>query len=186
MTEQPSPLDTPQSVSLVLEVMPEDERNADPALVEAVRSDTLNALRTAGATIEHEYSGRRGVSADVITGLTAVAINAWAQKEIILADTSALVTIFTPVVLIARHLRAAYEKRAGKDVTQQAPIKITVEIDGAPPISVEAATLETAETALHLARRFQQQHPAVAAKVTSQSKAKTIARVPRSQPRKRR
>ncbi len=37
MTEHPPPLDTPQSVSLVLEVMPEDERNADPALVEAVR-----------------------------------------------------------------------------------------------------------------------------------------------------
>jgi hypothetical protein len=115
-----------------------------------------------------------------------VLATAWTQKDVILADGSALITIFTPVVLIVKYLHEAHERRVGKDAAQQSPIKITAEIDRAC-ISIEAPDLETAEAAISkLAQRFQTQHPAIASRVTSQSNAKLKARVSKRPPRKRR
>ena len=166
---------------ITLEVVPDDSHDADPALVDAVGRDTADALRNDGYTIEPVYTGTRGGGLLVNVVMPMLATT-WAQKDIILADGSALVTIFTPIVLIARKLHEAHDQRKGKDAAQQSPIKITVEIDGAP-ISIEAPDRETAET---LAQRFLTQHPAIASRVTSQSKAKIKASVPKKPPRKRR
>ena len=162
-----------------LEVVPDDPQDADPALVDAVGRDVFDALRNDGYTIKPVYTGARGgFLIDVFT-------TAWAQKDIILADGSALITIFTPVVLIAKKLHEAHDRRKGKDVAQQSPIKIAVEVDGAS-ISIEAPDLEAAEGAMKLAQRFQTQHPAIASQVTSQSSAKLKASVSKRPPRKRR
>jgi hypothetical protein len=166
-----------------LEVVPDDPRDADPALVDAVGRDVFDALRHDGYTIKPVYTGARGgfLIDIVLPMLTA----AWTQKDVILADGSALITIFTPVVLIAKKLHEAHEQRKGKDAAQQSPIKITVEIDGGTT-SIEAPDLESAEAAMELAQRFQMQHPAIASKVTSQSSAKLKASVSKPPPRRRR
>ena len=169
---------------ITLEVVPDDPHDADPALVDAVGREAADALRTDGYTIEPVYTGTRGggLLVDVVMPVLATA---WAQKEVILADGSALVTIFTPVVLIAKKLHEAHEQRKGKDAAQQSPIKIAVEIDGAT-ISIEAPDLEAAEGAIRLAQRFQVQHPAVVSQVTSQSNARLKASVSKRPLRKRR
>jgi len=169
---------------ITLEVIPDDPHDADPALVDAVGRDTADALRNDGYTIEPVYTGTRG--GDFLVGiLIPMLVTAWTQKDTILADGSALITIFTPVVSFAKRLHEAHERRVGKDAAQQSPIKITVEIDGAS-ISIEAPDLENAEGAIKLAQRFQTQHPAVASKVTNRSSAKLKASVSKRPPRKRR
>ncbi|MFL5625949.1 MAG: hypothetical protein ACJ788_10200 [Ktedonobacteraceae bacterium] len=168
---------------ITLEVVTEDPHDADPALVDAVGRNTTDALRSDGYTIEPVYTGQRGgfLIDVVIPFLTTI----WVQKDVILADGSALVTIFTPVILVAKHLKEAHEKRVGKDANQQSPIKITTEIDGVP-LSIEPPDLETAEAALKLAQRFQTAYPVVAAMVTPQSKVKVKGSVPKKPSRKRR
>lgn len=169
--------------AITLEVVSEDSHFADPALVDAVGRDTTDALHNHGYSIEPVYTSQRGgFLVDVLIPFLTIA---WTNKDIILADGSALVTIITPVVMLIQHLREAHEKRVGKEAFQQAPIKITVEIDGSP-IAIEAPDLETAEDALKLARHFQTQHPVIAAKVTSQSLVKVTGSVPKRPPRKRR
>jgi len=169
---------------ITLEVIPDDPHDADPALVDAVGRDAADALRSDGYTIEPVYTGQRG--GDFLIGiLIPMLVTAWTQKDTVLADGSALVTIFTPVVSFAKRLHEAHERRKGKDAAQQSPIKIAVEIDGAS-ISIEAPNLEAVEGAMKLAQRFQMQHPAVASQVTSQSSAKLKASVSKRLPRKRR
>ena len=177
------PLDSgiPDGFILTLEVVPEDQDNTDPALVIAVGQDTADVLLNEGYRIKPLYTGKRGgFFVDVVIPLVAVA---WAQKDIILTDVSELVTIFTPVVLVARHLQEMHEKRVGKNSAQQSPIKITVEIEGAS-IAIEAPDLKAAESALKLAKRFQTIHPDTASKVTSQSKTKLKGSIPKKLPRK--
>src|SRR5260370_2302716 len=137
--------DNSNGFRITLEVTPDDPHDADPALVDAVGRDTADALSNDGYTIEPVYTGTRG--GDFLVNVLATA---WAQKDTILADGSALTTIFTPVVSFAKRLHEAHGRRVGKDAAQQSPIKITVEIDGAS-ISIEAPDRETAET---LAQRF--------------------------------
>ena len=176
-------IENPQQMTLSLEVVPEDPQDADVALVSAVGLDTTEALSNNGYAVEPTYTGQRGgfLVDVVIPFLTTV----WAQKEIILADISALAGIFSAAVAVVQHLRKAYEKYVGKDTAQQAPIKITLEIDNAS-ISVEAPDLQRAEAALTLAQHFQNLHPRVAAKVTHQSHIKVKGSVPKRPQRQRR
>ena len=175
--------DSSNRSSITLELVPEDPRDADPALIDAVGRDTADALRTEGYAVEPLYTTHRGgFFVDVIIPFLNVI---WTNKDVILADGSALVTILTPIVLIARSLYKAHEKRVGKEASQQSSIKITAEIDGVP-ISIEATDLGTADAALKLAQRFQTQHPAAAAKVTPRSNIKVKGTVPKRQQRKRR
>lgn len=173
-------MDSAQAMMLTLEVVPENRRDADPVLVDAIGRDTADSLHISGYTVKPVYTGQRGGNF-LVDVVIPVLITAWTNKDAILADSSALVTIFTPVVQVAQHLRGAHQKRAGK----QSSVKITVEIDGVS-ISVEAPDLETADAALKLAHRYQTQHPTVAAKVTPQSMVKVTGSIPKEQPRRRR
>lgn len=176
----------PQRIAIQLEIVPEDIPDVDPAFVDAVGRDAIDALRNDGYTVQSVYTGRRGgILVEVIPFLTAIATDTWAQKDMVLADTSALVTILGAAIPIAKHILRAHEQRAPKDNTQKTPIKITIEIDGTP-ISIEAPDLESAEGAVKLAKRFQADHPGVAEKVTSQSKVRVKGHVPKNQPRRRR
>jgi hypothetical protein len=173
----------PQQITLSLEVVPEDPQDADMALVSAVGLDMTEALRNDGYTVEPSYTGQRGgfLVDVVIPFLTAV----WTQKEVILADVSALVGILSSAIPVVQRLRKAYEKRIGKGTAQQASIKITLEIDNAS-ISVEAPDLQSAQAALNLAQHFKSRYPLVATKVTHQSHVKVKGSVPKRPQRQRR
>ena len=186
MTEPGTDSAHPQHITITLEVLPEDPHNADPALVGAVGRDAVDALRNVGYTVQTVYTGQRGgFLVEVIPFLTTVATDAWSQKDIILGDVSALITILTAVMSIVKHLRKAHEKHVGTNISQQTPIKITLEID-ATLIQVEFPEIENAEDILKLAHRIQASHPAVAAKATLQSKVRVKSSVSKRPSRKRR
>lgn len=179
-----------EQMIVVLEIEPEDTRDADIALVDAIRRDTIDALQRDNYRIQFPYTGQRGgvTPIEVYTAVTSAATYVWAHKDAIeetMNDMSALITIFGGVIPIVKHVLKANEQRTRKEQTPSQPIKIAASIDGAP-IFVEASDLEQAEAALLLVRRFQSQHPTIAAKVTSKSKVKVKGNVPKRQARRRR
>src|SRR2546426_1290629 len=119
--------------------MRKDQNEAATAETDAVARDTADALRNDGFPIQPVYTGRRGgFLVDVVFPMLTTI---WDQKEVILADVSALITILTPVVRVVQHLRTAHEQRVGKDTAREQPLKITVEIDGTT-ISLESFNQE--------------------------------------------
>ena len=175
---------SPSQVTFTLEIVPDDPRDADPALVDAIGRDATDALRQDGSRVEPVYTGQRGgFLVDVTMFVSTAATYAWANKDIIIADISGIVTILTSAVLpVVKQLRQAYEKRVGKNVAEQYPIKFTLEIAG-KPVSFEVADLEGAEGVLKLAQRIHADHPGMTTK-TPQSKLTTS--VPKGPVRRRR
>ncbi len=179
-----------EQMMVVLEIEPEDPHDADIALVDAVRRDVIDALQNDNYRVQFPYTGQRGgiTPLEVYTAVTDAASYAWAHKDVIeetMNDISTLITLFGGINPILKHVFRANEQRARKEQSTSQPIKITTSIDGTP-ISVEAPDLEHAEAALLLARRFQSQHPAVAANVTTKSKVKVKGKIPKRQARRRR
>jgi hypothetical protein len=158
-------------------------------MVSAVRRDTVDELQNPGYSVQPVPGGQRGadVLVNVITTLTNIATNVWANKETlerVLTDAGGLVTVCGGIAPIAKTLLHALQKRTATTHNVQEAIKITLEIDGAP-VTVEAADLEQAEAALTLAQQFHSSHPTVATQVTTRSKVKLKASVPKTQQRKR-
>ena len=179
-----------EQMVVIVEITSEDPQNADVALVDAVRRDTIDALQNDGFRVQIPYTGERGgvTPIEVVTTLTNAASYAWAHKDVIeetMNDISALITIFGGVIPVIKHMVKANEQRAIKAHIPSQPIKITTIIDGAP-ISVEAPDLEQAEAALTLAQRFRAQQPGVTAKVTTKSNVKVKGSIPKRQARRRR
>jgi hypothetical protein len=149
---------------ILLEVEPEDERESDPVVIGEVGRNIVSGLRQEGYAVEPVYSGQKGALELLFTVwavLQSGAVEAWTHVDAI----AALCAIFETTKPLLLRVFKAQEKH---------PIKISVEIDGAP-VSVEAADLEEAEAALKLAKRFHAAHPAM--KVTAQSQVKAKVRV---------
>ena len=183
MTEPPTESSSPSQVTLTLEIVPDDPGDADPALVDAIGRDATEALRQDGSRVEPVYTGQRGgFLVDVTMFISTAATHAWANKDIIIADVSGIVTILTAVPPVVKRLRQAYEKRVGKDVAEQHPIKFTLEISG-KPVQVEVADLESAERMLKLAQHIYADHPGMTQKMPP---SKLTTSVPKGPRRKRR
>ena len=185
-----SDADNPLQLFIQLEIFPEYADEATLAIVSAVSRDTLDELQNTGYDVQSTPTGQRGgdVLVTIVTTLTTIAASAWANKEIferVITDAGGLVTVCSGIIPIAEKLQHVFKKRTATASNTSAPLKITVEIDGAP-VTVEAADLEQAEAALTLAQRFYSSHPTVATQVTTHSKVKLKANVPKSQQRKRR
>jgi hypothetical protein len=177
---------TSQPITLTLEVVPENPMDSDPALVDAVGRDTANALRSEGYTVQPIYTGTRGSPLiEIIAFLSQTLATAWANKEILIADVSGLVTILTAAAAVISKARQVYEKLVGRDTAQQYPISFTLDINGmSVPFSV--ADVASAEEILLMAQRLQASHPALRGIDPSRSKSEVKASVPKQQPRKRR
>jgi hypothetical protein len=170
--------------TFTLEVLPADANDADPALVSAVGSDVASIYREHGASVEPIYTGQRG--GEFLIQITTLLTTAWANKEIILSDVSALVTILTPLVLAARYLWNAYERRVGKDTAQQHPITLSIEMSGIT-MKVEATDRKDAvAVATDLAHHLQARYAAGDAPTLSPATTKIRASVPKRPIRKRR
>src|SRR5579864_5232643 len=111
--------------TLLLELLPADTNDADPALINAISTEVIALLREQGETVEPVYTGQRGGEL-LLQVMSAV----WANKDIILSDLGSLVTVLTPVVLIAQHIKHAYGKRVGQEAAEQHPVTVTLEIKG--------------------------------------------------------
>lgn len=183
-----SQLSSSAQLIITLDIVPEDLHDSDPAWVDAIRRDTEDALQHDGYTIQHPYTGTRGGPnpAEVIITITQAASYAWdhrAVAEEVINDLSALITIFGGVAPIVKRLFQSHQQRASKESLPQTPIKITVEIGGAP-VSVEAPDVEQAEAALKLAQKYHNIHSNK--KVTTKSNVTVKANVPKRTSRPRR
>src|SRR5260370_4483382 len=151
-------MENAQPFTFTLEVLPEDANDADPTLISALGGDVAVKFRAQGETVKPVYTGERG--GGFLVEVTTLLTTAWANKEIILSDMSALVSILTPLVLAARSLWNAYEQRVGKDRAQQHPITLTIEVNGIT-MKVEATDRKDAvAVATDLAHHLQAQHAA--------------------------
>lgn len=189
MSMQASP-NMPSQMLIQLEILTAHAEDADLALVSAVGRDTIDELETAGYSTQPISTGQRGggILVEVVTTLSTIASNAWANKESIervITDAGGLVTVCSGIIPIAKTLTQVFKQRADASGNRQEPVKITIEIDGAP-VAIEAADLEQAEAALKLAQRFHSAHTMVAQSVTPRSKVKLKAHLPKAPRRKRR
>lgn len=170
--------------TFTLEVLPADANDADPALVSAVGSDVAGIYRTQGETVEPVYTEQRG--GEFLIQITTLLTTAWMNKEIILSDVSALVSILTPLVLATRYLWNAYERRVGKGRAQQHPITLTIEVNDIT-MKVEAIDRRDAvAVATDLALSLQAQHAAEKISTLSLAATKIRASIPKRPMRKRR
>jgi hypothetical protein len=173
-----------QLFTFTLEIQPEDTSDADPALASALGRDVADIFREQGETVRPVYTGERG--GEFLVEITTLLTRAWANKEIILSDFSALVSILTPLVLASRSLWKAYERRVGKDLAQQKPLTITLDFHGTT-LKVEAMAQQDAVTvATELARQFQAHQSEISAQVLAPTAPKIRASVPKRPARKRR
>lgn len=168
----------------LVEILPEDASDADPALISALGRDITAFFREQGNTIEPIYTGERG--GEFLTQIGTLLTAAWTNKELILSDLSALMSILTPLMLAAHHLWQAYEQRVGKDDAKQHPLTITIEINGVT-MKVEALDHRDVQIiAAELAQQFQEQQAAGNPSGPAHASAKIQASVPKRPTRKRR
>lgn len=170
-----------QELAIIFELVTDKDRSeGDVALVFAVGRETVSALELEDCIVRSIYTGQKG--GFLVEVITRAAQFTWNYHEEIIADLSGLVTIFGSIVPILKRMCQIHEKYVGKEERAASPIKIKIEIDGAP-IIVEAPDVARAEAALKLAHRYYSIHPDTASHATIKSKVKIQGQIP---PRKRR
>lgn len=162
-----------QHAVMQLAILPEDADTPDSAAISALGQHVAAALREGGYTVQPTYTGERGGSLfEIVSQILEVA----RQNQDLLA---ALVTAATPVV---QYLFEARKDQGARANAEASPVKVTIEVDGAPVV-IESADVASAAK---MAEAFRAAHPAVAAKVTARSRVKVIGTVPARPSRRRR
>jgi hypothetical protein len=180
-----------QECIVTLELVAE-EGEYDPALINVLGYETVAVLQQEGYTARPAaYTGRKGVEGflvEFVITVQQVANVLWAQHVAIaegIADLSGLVTIFGYILPMLQRMRQTFERQVGEKESQAHPIKITVEIDGAPLV-IEASDIAQADAALKLALKYHSAYPATSSQVTTKSKTKVQGGVPARKRRPRR
>ena len=164
-----------QPIMIALEIVPEDEQYANPAMIGEIGRSVINALKKDGYGVEPVYTGQRGGVLFIIPMFVELAVQAIAVNKDLLIE---LFKVAEPV------LGFLFRER-DKQASNGQNMKVTVEIDG-ESISVEAPDVGSVERLMKLANRFWVEHPKVAANVTPQSKVRVKGSVSSSQQRRRR
>lgn len=178
-------MEAPQTLSINLEIVSEDENNPDPAAVNAFASRAVSTLQNEqeGLLILPLPTSQRGgltlLFQIIIQGVQTIDSALLAQKDLIDAY-GALLTIFTTVSTPILLLFKTHKKQSPPE--QQHTIHVKVKIDGA---EIELTSADTADDKriMQIAKRFHEQYPQV--KPTSQSKITVQARVPKQPPRRK-
>jgi hypothetical protein len=183
MQQEPQSTSSPsQPLPIILAILPEDERDPDPAAINTVGRSIVGDLERDGYTVKPISTGQRGgleLLFQVVTNtLQTVGAEVWAQKDVlgILSDLCTIFGFASPLVL---HLLRKHEKQPA----QGHEVKVSIRIDEAE-IEVTAADVADDEHVLRLSERFLALHPS--AKVTPHSKVKVQGRVAKGQYRRRR
>ena len=167
--------------TVLLEFFPADANDADPALITAIGREVTTLLRDQGETVQPVYAGQRGGEL-----LLQIIGAAWANKDLILSDLSSLVTVLTPVMLVAQHIKHAYGKHVGQEIAQQHPITVTLEIQGMTLIVETTEATDAREVATHLAQQILTQPSPTGDQALLPQTTRVKAHVPKRPTRKRR
>lgn len=176
----------PQTLMVNLEILPEDERDPDPAAVHAFASSALDTLQHEGNAylIRPLPTDQRGGLAFlfqlVIQGIQSVDATLLAQKDTIDALNglcSIFATISAPLLLLFK----AHKKHSAQG--QEQALTVKVKIDGAE-IEITSRDVADDERIVQLAERFHALHPQT--KPAPKSSVTAQARVPKKRSRPRR
>lgn len=179
-------MDMSQTLAINLEILPEDEHDADPAAVNTFASTAINTLQQDRDRylIKPLSTGQRGglslLFQIIIQGIQTIDSALLAQKDSI-DVLSGLCTIFTTASASILVLFKANKKQSHQD--EKHTITVKMKIDNAE-IEVTSADIANDERIVQLAERFHQQHPQI--KPTSKSNITIQARVPKQRSRPRR
>jgi aryl-alcohol dehydrogenase-like predicted oxidoreductase len=187
MTDQQSQEPSILIPPFLLEIVPEDVRDADVAVMGEVGRSVIADLKQEGYTVHPVATGQRGALEllyEVMNTVGTLAGDAWQHKDIL--DTiSSIYTIFVAASPIAMHLLYGKGKRPASTTNEREhdpEIQVSIKVDGAK-IEVTSRDLENDERVRELAQRFLAAHPSV--KVTPQSKVSIKGTVRKHQKRRR-
>lgn len=162
--QQQAGSDNTQGLKVLLEIVPEDQGNADPVAVGEMGRAVVEELRHGSYTVDPVYTGQRG-GIELVFQTVVDFLNTQGGTIDVVASLTTIVTSLFPVL----------EKVFRANEEQGQPIKISLFIDGSP-VSIEAANLKEAEAALKIAERYHAIHPTIAPNpATSQVKVQIPA-----------
>ncbi len=171
----------PQSYSMTLAIIPENERDSDPAAISAVGRIVVEDLLSEGYTVKPIAAGQKGglelLFQIVTTTLQTVGTEILAQKDVI-GILSDLCTIFGAASPLVLRLFRTQKKQP----TKEQEIKVSIRIDETE-IEVSSSDVANDERIFHLAERFLAEHPA--ANIIPRSTVKVQARVPKQKHHRR-
>jgi len=168
----------PQSIAIQLEIVPEDEQDADPVAMGDVGRSVVDALRRDGYTIQPAYTGERGgILFEIVSFLQATVQIAITHKDL-------LIEMFKAASPIAKHFVEEGEKHLAKAATH-GHIKVEIGIEG-NYIQAEATDFAGNEQIIKLANKFLERYSSTIEHLTPRSTVKIRGSVPKRQTRRRR
>ena len=167
--------------TLLLELVPEQQEESDPAFIHAIGRDTVETLQHDGITVQPVYTGEQG--GDFLVQLATTAWDHRALIEEVLNDSSTLATLSSSIFTIITHVKHAYERRVGHAEAVASPLKITIQLNGAP-ITIESTNVaQVQETLTKLVQQLQNTHTGTP--VSSAKTLKVQPKIPKKRPRRR-
>lgn len=170
----------------MLELIPDQPEESDPAFIHAIGRDTVEALQHDGITVQPVYTGQQGGAflVEIITVVSQLATAAWDHRTVIeeaLNDSSALVTLSGLILTIIHRVTRAYERRVGHAESVAHPLKIIIALDE-DSITIETSNLPQAQDMItKLVQQFQNIHSST--KVSSPNKLKIQPKIPKKRTR---
>jgi hypothetical protein len=178
-------MEMPQTLTIHLEIVPEDEGDSDPAAVNAFASRAISTLQSEQDRylIQPLPTNQRGglslLFQLVIQGVQTIDSALLAQKDLI--DVyGELLSIFTTVSAPILLLFQIYKKQSSPE--PQHSISVKVKIDDAE-IEITSADVADDKRIVQIAEQFHQRHPQV--KPTPKSTITVQARVPKRHSRQK-
>jgi hypothetical protein len=174
------------TVIVLLELIPDQPEESDPAFIRAIGRDTVEALQRDGFTVQPVYTGQQGGGflVEIVTGVSQLATAAWDHRTVleeVLNDSSTLLTLSSSIFAIITRVKHAYEQRVGHAESVANPLKITIQLNGAS-ITIEAANVaQVQEMVTKLVQQSRNTHAGT--QVSSANTLKIQPKIPKKRSR---
>lgn len=180
--------ETARPFTLLLEFLPDQPEESDPALIHAIGRDTVDALQHDGIAVQPVYTGQQGGDflVEIVPTVAQFATTVWNNKAVIeevLYDTSAVITLSGFILTIINHAKQSYERRVGHEESLERPIKFTVALD-TRSVTIETPDITQAQDiAKQLVQLPQMTHSS--SQAPSSSKLKLQPKIPKKRTRRK-
>ena len=159
-----------QSMTIQLEVVPEDEEQEDIADTDEVRQSLVDELRSSGYTVNPAYTGKKGSPLfDILLQI----------PQFIHDNREVLLTMFDSLAVVFQCFLRVSEKRPEREKAQRAPLEFKLEVNG----KTVTITAPDAESGMKILEKLQSTYPEEAKNLTPRSNIKIKAKVPKKKRR---
>ncbi len=156
-----------QSMSIRLEILPEDTQQIDIAEIDEIGRNIVDQLKQDGCNVEPFYAGSKGGGPifDIVVHI----------YRVIHGNEELLAAIFASISLALQGIIKERERRTAREKAQRDPFEITLYVDNKP---LKIQTPDT-QSAVKLVEQFQNSYPNEAKKVTVKSSVSIQVQVPK-------